>query len=158
VIARFRRGSVWVLVATELMGRGMDFPAVKQVINYDFPPSAVAYIHRIGRTGRGGRTGSAVTLFTEADLPALRSIANVMRLSGCDVPGWMLELRRMDRGDRKRLETRPTKRAPIFSARTKYDAKVARLEREERRGGGGKGKGKGSGGGGKGGKGRGPSE
>lgn len=55
------------------------------VVNYDFPHSAVSYIHRIGRTGRAGRRGVAVTLFTESDTPSLRSVANVMRLSGCQV-------------------------------------------------------------------------
>jgi hypothetical protein len=42
-----------------------------------------------------GRTGSAVTFFTEDDIPALRSVANVMRLSGCDVPEWMLTLKKL---------------------------------------------------------------
>ena len=129
---------MWVLVTTDLLGRGMDFPAVKLVINYDFPTSAVSYIHRIGRTGRGGREGRAVTYFTEGDIPSLRSIANVMRLSGCDVPGWMLELRKMSRNDRKRAEKRPQKRGAIFRERTKYDAEVARRERG---GGGGDGEG-----------------
>ena len=40
---------IWVLIATELMGRGIDFKGVNLVINYDFPTSAVAYIHRIGK-------------------------------------------------------------------------------------------------------------
>lgn len=64
-----------------------DIPCqgVNMVINYDFPQSAVSYIHRIGRTGRAGRHGVAVTLFTESDMDSLRSIANVMRLSGCEV-------------------------------------------------------------------------
>lgn len=70
------------------------------VINYDFPQSAVTYIHRIGRTGRAGRHGVAVTLFTESDMDSLRSIANVMRLSGCKVrqlplvmtPWWITSL------------------------------------------------------------------
>lgn len=61
------------------------------VINYDFPQSAVSYIHRIGRTGRAGRHGVAVTLFTESDMSSLRSIANVMRLSGCEVSTRMIE-------------------------------------------------------------------
>ena len=52
------------------------------VINYDFPQSTVDYIHRIGRTGRAGRKGEAITLFTESDMPMLRSIANVVKLSG----------------------------------------------------------------------------
>ena len=45
----FRGGTVWVLICTELMGRGIDFKGVQLVINYDFPTSSVSYIHRIGR-------------------------------------------------------------------------------------------------------------
>lgn len=54
----------------------------------------MSYIHRIGRTGRGGRKGHAVTFFTEDDMVYLRSIANVMKLSGCDVPDWMLSIKK----------------------------------------------------------------
>ena len=49
VIRDFRVGRTWVLVCTELMGRGIDFKGVNLVINYDFPTSAVSYIHRIGK-------------------------------------------------------------------------------------------------------------
>lgn len=51
VVKAFREGKVWVLICTELIGRGIDFLGVNLVINYDFPPSAISYIHRIGRTG-----------------------------------------------------------------------------------------------------------
>ena len=44
----FRSGKIWILICTELMGRGMDFKGVNLVINYDFPNSAISYIHRIG--------------------------------------------------------------------------------------------------------------
>ena len=54
------------------MGRGIDFKGVNLVINYDFPTSAISYIHRIGRTGRAGRQGRAITFFTETDRPNLR--------------------------------------------------------------------------------------
>merc|ERR1719412_1537739 len=74
-VRAFRSGGIWVLICTELMGRGMDFKGVNLVINYDFPPSAVSYIHRIGRTGRAGRSGKAVTFFTEGDRTLLRTIA-----------------------------------------------------------------------------------
>ena len=63
------------------------------VINYDLPLTPVSYIHRIGRTGRAGRKGEAVTFFTEDDLPRLRPIANVVKLSGCEVPDWMLAIK-----------------------------------------------------------------
>jgi ATP-dependent RNA helicase DDX52/ROK1 len=90
----FRTGKVWVLIATDLLARGIDFVGVNAVINYDFPLSPVQYVHRIGRTGRAMRQGSAVTLFTETDAPQLRSVVNVMRASGCDVPDWMLSLQK----------------------------------------------------------------
>lgn len=45
----FRSGKVWVLICTELMGRGIDFKGVSVVVNYDFPTSAISYIHRIGK-------------------------------------------------------------------------------------------------------------
>lgn len=47
----FREGKIWVLICTELMGRGIDFKGVNLVINYDFPQTAIAYIHRIGKNG-----------------------------------------------------------------------------------------------------------
>ena len=90
----FRTGKVWVLIATDLLARGIDFVGVNAVINYDFPLSPVQYVHRIGRTGRAMRQGTAVTLFTETDAPQLRSVVNVMRASGCDVPDWMLTLQK----------------------------------------------------------------
>lgn len=94
VIREFRAGEIWVLLCTDLMCRGLDFKAVNMVINYDFPQSAVSYIHRIGRTGRNGRKGFAVTFFTERDMQYVRPIANVIKLSGQDVPAWMLSLKK----------------------------------------------------------------
>lgn len=85
VVKNFREGKVWVLISTELIGRGIDFLGVNLVINYDFPPSAISYIHRIGRTGRAGRKGKAITYFTQDDKLKLRSIANILRNSGCKV-------------------------------------------------------------------------
>ena len=46
-----------MLVATDLIGRGMDFIGVNTVVNYDFPHNATDYVHRVGRTGRAGKTG-----------------------------------------------------------------------------------------------------
>lgn len=60
-VANFRQGRTWVLIATDLIGRGMDFVGVNTVVNYDFPNSTTDYIHRIGRTGRAGRTGEPLT-------------------------------------------------------------------------------------------------
>ena len=57
-VDKFRSGATWLLIATDLVGRGMDFLGVQTVINYDFPQSTTDYIHRVGRTGRAGRSGA----------------------------------------------------------------------------------------------------
>ncbi|OQV20856.1 putative ATP-dependent RNA helicase DDX52 [Hypsibius exemplaris] len=104
VVSDFRSGKVWTLIATEVLGRGIDFKGVNLVVNYDFPLSSISYIHRIGRTGRAGNKGKAVTLFTEKDAPNLRSIASVMRRSGCEVPEFMLQLKPSSGSGLKRLK------------------------------------------------------
>ncbi|CAM6106151.1 unnamed protein product [Calypogeia fissa] len=101
-VEKFREGKTWVLIATDLMSRGMDFKGVNCVINYDFPQSIATYIHRVGRSGRAGRSGEAATFYTEKDVPYLRSIAHVIRGAGCDVPEWMLALRKVKPKKRKR--------------------------------------------------------
>lgn len=66
-LAAFKEGKVPLLVATDVAARGLDIPAVKVVINVTFPLTAEDYVHRIGRTGRAGQDGLAITLFTEHD-------------------------------------------------------------------------------------------
>lgn len=112
-VQKFRQGKVWVLIATELVARGMDFKGVSLVINYDFPQSTTSYIHRIGRTGRAGRAGKAVTFFTEADAEQLRAIANVMKASGCPVADWMLKMKPLAKDVRRRRATNPVSRKAI---------------------------------------------
>lgn len=113
IIRRFRIGDIWVLICTDLMARGVDFKGVQMVINYDLPQSAVAYIHRIGRTGRANNRGTAVTFFTEEDMPRLRPIANVIKLSGCPVPDWMLNIRALKTKERKKLRLMAPRRREI---------------------------------------------
>jgi len=125
-VDKFRSGKVWVLIATELMARGMDFKGVSLVINFDFPQSTVSYIHRIGRTGRAGRPGRAVTFFTEADVEQLRAIANVMKASGCDVPPWMLKMKPLSKNKRRQRATKPISRKPIVKKRVREEASDAK--------------------------------
>lgn len=61
----FRERSVRILVATDIAARGIDIPGISHVINYDLPDEAESYVHRIGRTGRNGASGEALTLFDE---------------------------------------------------------------------------------------------
>ncbi|KAK8793188.1 hypothetical protein WA538_004182 [Blastocystis sp. DL] len=121
-VTRFRTGDTWVLIATDLLGRGLDFLGLNTVLNYDFPQSGVDYVHRVGRTGRAGRKGTAITLFTEEDKPMLRSIANIMKISGCDVPEWMLQLKKIDKKERRRVAKHAVKRDDI-TTQAKFDKK-----------------------------------
>ena len=74
VMRAFRDGSLRVLVATNLASRGLDIPAVSNVINYDMPENVEEYVHRIGRTARMGREGTAVTFVAEWDLEFFQAI------------------------------------------------------------------------------------
>lgn len=74
VMKRFRDAKLQVLVATDVAARGLDVEGVTHVYNYDMPLDGESYIHRIGRTGRAGQTGMAVTLATPYDASKLASI------------------------------------------------------------------------------------
>jgi len=82
IMARFRRADIWVLITTDLLSRGVDFRGLNGVVNYDFPASSAAYVHRVGRTGRAGREGGvAVTLYAKEDVPFVKNVANVIAAS-----------------------------------------------------------------------------
>jgi superfamily II DNA/RNA helicase len=76
----FRTGKVDVLVATDVAARGIDVDDVTHVINYECPDDAMAYVHRIGRTGRAGKTGVAVTFVDWRDLHRWKLINDALRL------------------------------------------------------------------------------
>ncbi|KAJ6657861.1 hypothetical protein lerEdw1_001781 [Lerista edwardsae] len=128
VVHNFRAGKIWVLICTALLARGIDFKGVNMVINYDFPSSSVEYIHRIGRTGRAGHTGKAITFFTEDDKPLLRSIASVIQRAGCPVPEYIKHFRKLQRKCKFKISVLPT-RYVVFSKQKKKLIKKP-LERE----------------------------
>jgi len=70
----FKNGQTRVLVATDVAARGIDIESVSHVINYDIPEAPEDYVHRIGRTGRAGSTGRAITLFTVAEEHSMKAI------------------------------------------------------------------------------------
>ncbi len=74
----FRSGRVKVLVATDIASRGIDVSLISHVINYDMPDTAIAYTHRIGRTGRMAKLGAALSLATQDDLPMVRTIERLI--------------------------------------------------------------------------------
>ncbi|KAI6086876.1 DEAD-domain-containing protein [Hypoxylon rubiginosum] len=82
----FKTGQTPVLVATDVAARGLDIPEVKLVINVTFPLTIEDYVHRIGRTGRAGKTGQAITLFTEHDKAHSGELINILKAAGQPVP------------------------------------------------------------------------
>ena len=74
LVYRFREGKINLVVATDIAARGLDVENLSHVINYDLPDNAETYIHRIGRTGRAGKTGTAISLVEPLDRRMLRQI------------------------------------------------------------------------------------
>ncbi len=79
MVQNFQTGAIRVLIATDLIARGIDVTDVSHVINFDIPESPENYIHRIGRTGRADKNGIAITFVSEKDEPALLAIQELMQ-------------------------------------------------------------------------------
>ena len=77
-LSAFRDGTVDVLVATDVLARGIDISDVRYVVNFDVPAEPTDYIHRIGRTGRAGELGWAITFVTEQDVDEFYEIEKLM--------------------------------------------------------------------------------
>jgi ATP-dependent RNA helicase DeaD len=88
MMGKFKGGTIEILVATDVAGRGIDVENITHVINYSIPQSPEGYIHRIGRTGRAGRSGMAVTFVTPREYRQLQLIEKTARtkLSRRDIP------------------------------------------------------------------------
>ncbi|KAA6424762.1 MAG: DEAD box RNA helicase [Trebouxia sp. A1-2] len=90
-VEKFKSGEVPLLIATDVAARGLDIPDVEAVINYSFPLTTEDYVHRIGRTGRAGKTGIAHTFFSGAtDKARAGELINVLREAGQTVPQELL--------------------------------------------------------------------
>ncbi|RKO98644.1 hypothetical protein CXG81DRAFT_30408 [Caulochytrium protostelioides] len=131
IVEDLRTGVLWCLICTDLMARGVDFKGIRLVINYDFPTSVATYIHRIGRTGRAGMPGKALTLFTRDDGDRLRPIVQVMLQSGTELPEWLHKLPKLTRQRKQAIRHTPVQRAHI---RAGFDGKVKLLPNGKIRG------------------------
>lgn len=105
-LERFRRGTVDVMIATDVASRGLDISRVTHVVNYDAPKEISLYVHRIGRTGRIGHRGTALTYITYEDSwcmdsdEFLRDLPEVMEgAPNTTVPDWLKELSDSKKGD-----------------------------------------------------------
>ena len=147
---RFKNDEINILVASDVAARGLDVKGVSHVINFDVPWQPDDYIHRIGRTGRAGMTGIAITLATREDSDAVASIekltgAKIARIStgeeGKEPTSVAAKPAREKREERpKRAEPVAAKPArekreerPMRAERAKRSAPTVRIEHEERR-------------------------
>ncbi|WP_455138613.1 DEAD/DEAH box helicase [Thermophilibacter sp.] len=107
-LERFRDGKVQVLVATDVMSRGIDVSGIDAVVNFDVPMDPEDYVHRIGRTGRAGATGHAYTFVAPDEISPLREIEYFTKKL---VPVWDLPGFSYDSGRIIPQADRPTKRS-----------------------------------------------
>ena len=151
----FRDGSLQLLIASDVAARGLDIPAVSHVFNYDLPSHAEDYVHRIGRTGRAGRLGTAYSIGTPADAKYLAAIEALVKqeIPRADPPeGFSLseaahrEPRKYDddkgpksrssrsRSGRGRDEKRPPRedRAPVIIAVEEEDSHIVEVPEAKR--------------------------
>ncbi len=114
----FKRGEIQALVATDVAARGLDIAELPGVVNYDVPFNAEDYVHRIGRTGRAGASGLAITLATARDA---RGLADIEKLIKRQFEPQTLELRRSSRPRREfespRREFDTPRREPVSPRR-----------------------------------------
>ncbi|WP_371193249.1 DEAD/DEAH box helicase [Glaciecola sp. SC05] len=112
-LSDFKSGNLRVLVATDIAARGIDIDLLPNVVNYDLPHVPEDYVHRIGRTGRAGATGSAVSFVTNEDGKQLKAIQNLIgqHINVLEVAG---------------LSEKPSTQAPIRAPKPKRPKRVKR--------------------------------
>lgn len=84
----FKRGITPVMVATDVASRGLDIPNVTQVVNFDLPNNIDDYVHRIGRTGRAGNTGAALSFVNERNAGIARELYELLDENDQEIPSW----------------------------------------------------------------------
>merc|ERR1719223_1281881 len=94
VLKEFKEGKSPILVATDVASRGLDVKDIKYVINYDFPNGIEDYVHRVGRTGRAGATGSSYTFFPTDKAKHAGDLIAVLREANQPVPDELMRLQR----------------------------------------------------------------
>ena len=91
-IQKFSKGEVPILIATDVASRGLDFPNIQYVFNFDLPKNVEDYVHRIGRTGRCGNKGTAISLVNEKDKPIIKDLYNLLKKHKQEIPEFFEEM------------------------------------------------------------------
>jgi ATP-dependent RNA helicase RhlE len=131
----FKEGKTRVLVATDIVARGIDIPSLEVVINYDIPHVTGDFIHRIGRTGRAGRKGLAITLVSPKEEIAIKDVERLMgkSIERQEIDGYTPKIEKAQRGARKTTEIKKSTNGAFgkkrsSSAPTKKKRKVTKRD------------------------------
>ena len=125
VLTAFRHGQLQTLLATNVAARGLDIEGISQVINYELPESSDLFTHRIGRTGRMGRQGKAITLLVPSDVPKWRRMARNL--------GQAVALQQLAIDDEIMLTPPPVKPEPIEIQAHERSSKQPPIQIRERK-------------------------
>ncbi len=127
---QFRKGEVTLLIASDVAARGLDIPAVSHVFNFDVPHHADDYVHRIGRTGRAGLTGTAITIVSPADSKSVGAIEKLIGQPIAWMDGAPLAESKSAPEEPRRSETRRpgTRRGSRSAPQHREPAPVAHIE------------------------------
>ncbi|KAL7018138.1 hypothetical protein ACKWTF_010652 [Chironomus riparius] len=87
-----KSGEVNILIATDVASRGIDIEDISYVVNYDFPRNIEEYVHRVGRTGRAGKTGISLSLLTRSDWGVAKDLINILKEANQEVPEELLKM------------------------------------------------------------------
>ncbi len=110
-LAAYKNGFTKYLICSDVAGRGLDIDGVSHVFNFDVPTSAESYIHRIGRTGRAGKTGIAITLVTPEDEKYVKAI---IKLIGMKIP--VLSLKKIESENKDNLDRSRNNPVPVIDS------------------------------------------
>jgi ATP-dependent RNA helicase DDX5/DBP2 len=111
ILSAFKQGTCRILIATDVASRGLDVKDISHVVNYDFPRQVEDYVHRIGRTARGGAEGTSISFFTDKNRRQAAELVRVMRETKQEIPERLREMAGGEGGERRgRSRSRSPKR------------------------------------------------
>ncbi|KAF1981506.1 DEAD-domain-containing protein [Aulographum hederae CBS 113979] len=131
-VEAFRSGSAHFLLATDLASRGLDIKGVNTVLNYEAPQSHEIYLHRVGRTARAGRTGSACTIAAEPDRKIVKAAVKSARSQGAKIASRVVPNEEADAWDKKLKALEDDVEAVLLEERE--ERSLNQVERDVRKG------------------------
>merc|ERR1712032_83139 len=131
VMDAFKTGKLQILIATDVASRGLDVPNIDLVVNYTFPLTIEDFVHRVGRTARGGKSGRAITLFNNGRIEGVQEekqhagdLVRVLREAGQPVPAELEKIAGTSQGNKATKK----KAHALYGNHFKDEAEMAKLE------------------------------